>query len=66
MSVRFKSSDKKNSSPNPFSFLSCPCGTQDDEKGLSCRLKTVPLFLREGFSQRDAFGKGELLNQVDH
>jgi hypothetical protein len=37
-------------SPNPFSY---------EEKGRICAIFKVPLFLREGFSQRDAFGKGE-------
>jgi len=31
------------------------------KKGRSCAIFKVPLFLSEGFSQRDAFGKGEFL-----
>jgi len=50
MSVRKIFIGQLNSSPNPFSY---------EEKGRNCVIFKVPLFLREGFSQRDAFGKGE-------
>jgi hypothetical protein len=38
-------------SPNPPGIIG--------KKERNCAIFKVPLFLREGFSQRDAFGKGE-------
>jgi hypothetical protein len=32
------------------------------KKGRICAIFKVPLFLREGFSRRDVFGKGELFH----